>query len=140
MVACTRAKGDTDVALGDWVASGMVGLSHYVAGLRLGYRMPAVGGAVKQHCLRHGYAPVMTMANGDCGIDAMLIVAGAKRGPQEAQRLRRTLADFTTTKAGAVEWQQASQALQEHDEAEQDEAAALVASAPLAHALAIDGI
>lgn len=132
MVACTRAKEDTDVALGDWVASGMVGLSHYVAGLRLGCRMPAVGGAVKQHCLRHGYAPVMTMANGDCGIEAMLIVAGAKRGPQEAQRLRRTLADFMTTKAGAVEWQQAFKALQEHDEAEQDEAAALVASSPAA--------
>ena len=103
MVACTRAQGDTDVALGEWVASGMAGLSHYVAGLRLGRRMPAVGGTVAQHCMRHGYAPVMTKANGDCGIESMLILAGARRGAQENQRLRHTLADLMASKAGAVE-------------------------------------
>ena len=70
VVACRRAEGGADAHHAEWVPSSTAGLSHYVAGLRMGCSMAAAGRDVTQHCLQHGFAPVMTVCNGDCGIDA----------------------------------------------------------------------
>ena len=93
----------------------MEGLGHWVAGLAMGSAMPASGRSVRDHCLRHGFAPVMTVTNGDCGIDALLIIAGAPRGCVERQSLRTRLSEFMKSKAAAAPWQAVFLALQEHD-------------------------
>ena len=98
-----------------WIPSGMAGLSHLIAGLAMGSAMACTGCSVRDHCLRHGFAPVMTVANGDCGIDAMLVIAGAPRKAPDRQRLRNELHDFMTAKATDMTWQTAFLSLQEHD-------------------------
>ena len=70
---------------------------------------------MRDHCLSHGFAPVMTVANGDCGIDAMLIMGGSSRGIAERQRLRTRLSDFMKAKAVESAWQRAFLVCQEHD-------------------------
>ena len=126
-----------------WIPCGMAGVSHFIAGLAMGSSMDAVGRNVRDHCLRNGFAPVMTVANGDCGLDAMLIIAGVSRSPLERVRLRCKLSDFMITKAEEVPWQEAFLVLQEHEPglvqptalavvAVDDTAAAVVAADPAA--------
>ena len=74
MVGCRADVGD-EGPHPVWIPSGMADLSHFVAGIAMGSAMPSGGRTVRDHCLRHGFAPVMTVTNGDCGIDAMLIMA-----------------------------------------------------------------
>ena len=88
-----------------WIPAGMKDLGHWVAGLAMNSAMPSSGRTVRDHCLRYGFAPVMTVANGDCGPDALLIMSGATRSCVERQRLRIRLSAFMKEKATDVQWQ-----------------------------------
>ena len=105
----------------------MGGVGHFIAGLAMGSAMDARGQNVRDHCLRNGFAPVMTVANGDCGVDAMLIIAGVSRSSLDRLRLRCKLSDFMIAKAEEVPWQEAFLALQEHEPGPVQPAAAAAA-------------
>ena len=99
----------------EWIPSGMEGLGHWVAGVAMPSAVQCSGRSVSDHCLRNGFAPILTVTNGDCGIDALLIIGGAKRGCVECQRLRYRLSAFMKSIAESAPWQAAFQALGEHD-------------------------
>ena len=81
--------------------------THYVAAQPLQHELPLHGSGGVAHMARLGYATIMTEANGDCGIEALLVLANSRRGPLERTGLRRRLQEFMRAAACSSVWQAA---------------------------------
>ena len=81
--------------------------THYVAAQPLQHELPLHGSGVVAHMARLGYATIMTEANGDCCIEALLVLANSRRGPMERTSLRRRLQEFMQAAACSSVWQDA---------------------------------
>ena len=78
--------------------------THYVASQPLQHELPLHGVGVVAHMARLGYATIMTEANGDCGIESLLVLANSRRGPMERTSLRRRLQEFMQAAACSPVW------------------------------------
>ena len=100
MVACRMVCGVWQVAC--WRTC-----THYVAAAPLQHELPLQGVGVVAQMARLGYATIMTEANGDCGIESLLLLANSRRGPMERTSLRRRLQEFMQAAACSPVWHDA---------------------------------
>ena len=80
---------------------------HFVAAKPLPEPMHLRGSGVVAHMGRQGYATAFTQANGDCGIESLLLLANSRRGPCENLALRKMLQGFLHDVAEDPKWQDA---------------------------------
>ena len=52
------------------------------------------GSGVVAHMGRLGFSTIMAQANGDCGIESLLLLADSRRGPGERVALRKRMQTF----------------------------------------------
>ena len=101
MVLC-RLRGG-----GVWHTASWETCSHYVAAQPLQGELPLRGVGVVAHMARLGYGTIMTEANGDCGIESLLVLANSRRGPSQRIALRRRLQEFMQAVASSPVWHDA---------------------------------
>ena len=92
---------------GVWHTACFQTCTHYVASLPLTAALPAPGVGVVAQMARRGQATVMTESNGDCGIEALLVLAHSGRGALERTALRRRLQSFLQEAAASPVWHDA---------------------------------
>ena len=84
MVACRRV-GNV------WHPATLSTCIHFAAAKPLGGPLALCGDGVVSHMGRLGYATIMTQALGGCGVEPLLVLCDARRGPSETRVLRRQL-------------------------------------------------
>jgi hypothetical protein len=101
-----------------WVPRGWAGASHFMAGVPLGRAAVAAarGSSVAAVFGRLGVQVVPTIADGDCGPDALNIVTGSARSVFNRNALRTEISDTMIANACRPEWQEAFAVCQEHVE------------------------
>ena len=138
-VAAVRATG----VEGKWTAAvgNLPTLNHFVIGVSSG-PSGADGAAVvdtvvapascaKRAALRAGWILKPTVADGDCGPDAMAHHLCLPRDEGTWQRIREAIADFMFLNAGSEAWQQIAVACQEQNEASGDVGKGGLGAAPV---------
>ena len=83
IIACTRSPESNA-----WVPGTFYNTGHYVCGQPIPKAYDPGGSSLAAWCARNALVPVMTCANGDCGIDALLVLEGSPRGAERRQALR----------------------------------------------------
>ena len=87
-----------------WRPASRVTCTHFVAAKPLQKPMDIQGFGVVAHMGRLGYATIMTQAQGDCGIESLLVLADARRSQKERSAMRRRLQAFLRDYAGDPVW------------------------------------
>ena len=87
-----------------WQPASLVTCRHFVAAKPLGHALHLHGDGVVAHMGRLGFAAVMTQANGDCGIESLLVLADRRRGEPERLTLRKHLQQFLYNVAEQQLW------------------------------------
>ena len=102
---------------GVWVLSGQAGATHFMAAIPTGKPgfADAKGNSAVAEGFRRGFAVAPTVADGDCGLDALNIVDGSPRSLANRQKLRFELRRHLIDVAGDPKWQAAARVLQEVD-------------------------
>ena len=99
-----------------WETAAFGNTSHFVAGLSAAAAPETHGRSVVASCLRLGFVAVMTICDGDCGVDAMCVLVGSQRNIRVRMQLRRAMRDFIHNVIDDPDWQRVFKACQEVDE------------------------
>ena len=91
--------------VGFWAMADFTNTSHYVALVPAGRTVACDGRSAAAVSMRAGFNLVHTVADGNCGIDALNIVEGVGRTVVEQHRLRAQLRSFMVRVAGRALWQ-----------------------------------
>ena len=90
-----------------WCPASLATCSHFVAAKPLREPLLIRGGGVIPVMARLGFATIMTSANGDCGIESLLVLCNGRRGPVERNALRRQLQAFMHSVSMVPAWHDA---------------------------------
>ena len=124
VVVCTRGGG------GQWLPGYLGAAGHFIGGQPSSRALPMDGDTVQSHCMRNGMFPVMTVADGDCGLDVLVMLDGGMRTVAARSALRLEMCEHMRIRANDVRWQDLWIALQERLRAPAGAGRVLLRTAP----------
>ena len=89
---------------GVWHVASWRDCTHFVASMPLPNTLRLPGKGVVAFMARQGFATLMTQANGDCGVEALLLLSASRRGAAERTALRQRLHDFLRAAGADAAW------------------------------------
>ena len=101
VIACTWCR-----ASKAWVPGTFYNTGHYVCGQPIPKAYDPGGSSLAAWCARNALVPVMTCANGDCGIDALLVLENSPRDAERRQALRLELCAHMVCISTDARWQE----------------------------------